>query len=229
MNRTKIEWTDFTWNVITGCTKRCNYCYAHRLAQGRLRKLYLSNSNVAPGCNPDDPFSPRFWPDRLDEPFRVKTPSKIFVSSMGELFDPLVPWSWTEEVLATAGEAHWHTPQFLTKQPSRAAKFTFPTNAWVGVTVEDEGVIPQVRLARLANVKAPVRFVSFEPLMGPVIHIPSWVNWVIIGAMTGPGAIKPKPEWVQALIDTADAIGIPVFLKDNLNWPDPRQEWPRGE
>jgi protein gp37 len=229
VNKTAIEWTDFTWNPISGCTERCAYCYAHRLAEGRLRNLYLANANVAPGCDPDDPFSPRFWPDRLDGPFGVKRPSKIFVCSMGELFDPNVPRSWIEGVLATVGEADWHTFQFLTKQPQRAAEFTFPPNVWAGVTIEDGGLVRQLRLRRLGDVDAPVRFLSFEPLTGPTTVLPEWVDWVIIGAMTGPGATQPEPEWVQDLIDAADTRGIPFFLKDNLHWPRPRQQWPGEE
>jgi protein gp37 len=229
MNRTKIEWADYTWSPITGCTKRCAYCYAHRLAKGRLRRRYLANPNVAPGCDPSDPFTPRFWADRLDEPFNLKTPSKIFVCSMGEIFDPSVSWEWKEEVLAAAGEADWHTFQFLTKQPLIAQQFTFPANAWAGVTIENGGLLPQIRLHRFASVEAPVRFISLEPLTGPVTSIPGWVDWIIIGAMTGPGAMKPRPEWVQGLIDEADKSGIPVFLKDNLHWTEVRQEWPKGE
>lgn len=229
MNKTNIEWTDRTWNPITGCTKRCAYCYAHRLAKGRLRKLYLANSDVAPGCDPSDPFAPRFWRNRLDEPLNLKTPSRIFVCSMGEIFDPSVPWEWTDEVLATAGEAHWHTFQFLTKQPLTAQQFTFPGNAWAGVTIENGGLIPQIRLRRFASVEAAVRFVSFEPLTGPITVIPKWADWIIIGAMTGPKAIRPEKAWVQNLIDIADDMGVPVFLKDNLNWPKIRREWPNGQ
>jgi protein gp37 len=145
---------------------------------------------------------------------------------MGELFDASVPWSWIEEVLATAGEAGWHTFQFLTKQPHIARHYAFPENAWAGVTVENGKYDSLLRLYRFAGVQASVRFLSFEPLMGPAMVIPEFVNWVIVGAMTGPGAIKPKPEWVQGIIDEADSRGIPVFLKDNLNWPEIRREWP---
>ena len=226
MNKTKIEWTDFTYNPISGCSKRCFYCYAWRLAKGRLRKFYLSNPNVAPGCDPDDPFSPRFWPGRLDEPCTLRRPSKIFVCSMGELFDPRVPDEWIEEVLAVARFCERHTFQFLTKQPQRAAQFDFPSNAWVGVTATDDFMESNVTIARLRAIQAPVRFISYEPLLDAIPSVPCWVNWIIIGAMTGPGAIKPEPEWVQHLIDLADAAGIPVFLKDNLGWKEPRQEWP---
>jgi len=230
MNKTSIEsieWTDLTWNPVTGCTKRCAYCYANRLAQGRLRKLYLANPSAAPGCDPDDPFSPRFWRERLDEPFSIKTPSKIFVCSMGEIFDPSVPWEWKEEVLTAACEADWHTFQFLTKQPHRATAFSFPRNAWVGVTVENNHPSSLARSSELNHVQSLVRFISYEPLLSHIPAIPHWLDWIIIGAMTGPGATKPNPEWVQNLIDIADNMHIPVFLKDNLHWPEVRREWPK--
>lgn len=227
MNRTKIEWTDYTYNPITGCTKRCAYCYADRLAQSRLRKLYLANSDVAPGCDPSDPFSPRFWRGRLDDPCTKRKPSKIFTCSMGELFDPRVPDEWIEAVLAAASFHERHTFQFLTKQPRIAATFDFPPNAWVGVTIEDGSNECEERHRAMQSVKAPIRFISYEPLTGKPASFPGWADWVIIGAMTGTHALQPKPEWVQALIGIADAVGIPVFLKDNLEWPEPRQEWPR--
>ncbi len=227
MNRTKIEWTDYTYNPITGCTKRCAYCYAHRLARGRLRKLYLANSDVAPGCDPNDPFSPRFWRGRLDDPCTKRKPSKIFTCSMGELFDPRVPDEWIEAVLAVASLHERHTFQFLTKQPRRAADFEFAPNVWVGLTIDYDGTETWANQTNMQFVEAAVRFVSYEPLLSPIKYIPSWADWIIIGAMTGPHALQPKPEWVQALIGIADAVGIPVFLKDNLEWPEPRQEWPR--
>ena len=238
MNKTSIEWTrtylpdgtyrkGYTWSPITGCTRRCAYCYAHRLAKGRLRNLYLANPNVAPGCDPDDPFAPRFWRNRLDEPCQKVKPTKIFVCSMGELFDPRVPNDWIKAVLAVAWICERHTFQFLTKQAYKATQFTFPSNAWVGLTVDYDGTETWANQTNMKLVEAAIRFVSYEPLLSPIKYIPSWANWIIIGAMTGPGAIKPKREWVQRLIDVADKEGIPVFLKDNLNWPEPRREWPR--
>ncbi len=226
MNKTKIEWTDYTWSPITGCTKRCFYCYAHRLAKGRLRKLYLSNPNVASGCDPDDPFAPRFWMKRLHEPRKHNYSSKIFVCSMAELFDSHIPNLWIQAVLNEAKFCWWHIFQFLTKQPQRATEFDFPPNAWVGITVDKHSAENWQRQGDMAQLRATVRFVSYEPLLSPIKRIPCWADWIIIGAMTGPGAIKPEPEWVQHLIDLADAAGIPVFLKDNLGWKEPRREWP---
>ncbi len=226
MNRTKIGWTDFTFNPITGCTRRCGYCYANRLAQGRLKHLYLRNEIVAPDTDPQDPFSPRFWPDRLAEPAKLKCPSKIFCCSMAELFDPANPAHWIYKTIGVAYQNQQHTFQFLTKQPQIAACYTFPANSWVGITITDDTdeVYQRERAARA--IKAPVRFLSFEPLLSAIHYIPPWADWIIIGAMTGPGAIEPEKWWIQKLIDLADAHHVPVFLKDNLHWHDTRKEFP---
>lgn len=250
MNKTKIEWTDYSWSPITGCTRGCTYCYARKLARGRLRKLYLSNPNVAPGCDPGDPFSPRFWPGRAAKVILAKKPRKIFVCDMGDLFDPHIPYNWIETVLSLVRLRPRLTFQFLTKQPKRAAQFAFPLNAWVGVTINDDCQESQITAIRLKAVSAPVRFFSIEPLLGPIPTLPAWVNWAIIGAMTGsaelvlehsllyPGTrpmkhngkwtLQPHPDWVDALLSKADHRGIPVFLKDNLDWPQRRTEWPKG-
>jgi len=228
MNKTNIEWTDYTWNPVTGCTRRCPYCYASRLAQGRLKHIYLANKCVAKGCDENDPFAPRFWMKRLHEPRKVKNGSKIFVCDMGDLFDPNVPKSWIAAVLHEAEFCWWHTFQFLTRQPQHAARFTFPRNAWVGITIEDATTESRQRLQDFWQVKAPIRYISYEPLLGPIQRVPDWVDWIIIGAMTGPGALKPNDWWVHKLVLAADQAGIPVFLKDNLGWPVKRQEFPKA-
>lgn len=230
MNKTSIEYCDYTSNPVTGCTKGCSYCYARRLARGRLKKLYLSNPNVAPGCDPNDPFSPRLWPDRLREPLKQHKASKIFMVDMGDLWDPHIPDFWIDGVLAIADLCQWHTFQFLTKQSGRAARFKFPSNAWVGITIEDNRDECLERSARFSWADARVRFISYEPLLGPIASIPGWADWIIIGAMTGRGAIKPDPVWVEDLIGMADEVGMPVFLKDNLDWLPRwllRQEFPK--
>lgn len=227
MNRTSIEWTDFTWNPVTGCTRGCTYCYARRLAHGRLRHRYLANSEVAPGCDPANPFSPRFWRQRLQEPGARLTPSKIFTVDMGDLWDPHVPAHWIDAVMAVVYIHKQHTFQFLTKCPARAAVWTFPPNAWVGVTIDSVQNRYWDRLHGLSLVKAPVRFISYEPLLSPFKRIPNYVDWIVVGAMTGPNAVKPKGYWIQRLLNAADEKGIPVFLKDNLNWPTVRREWPK--
>jgi len=263
MNRTKIEWVKnpddspgYTWNKVTGCLgpngtpskpRRCPYCFAHRLARGRLKKLYLSNigcslidgsphhirlyANVLPDGDPNDPFTPRHWPDRAIEPYRRKTPSTIFISSMGELLGDYVPEDWIKSTLDMCAELPQHTFMILTKNPKRALYFVFPDNVWLGVTVTSRSDWFRVGILRYSHAK--IKFISFEPLLddafarlSPPPSDFSIVDWVIIGAQTQPTVI-PKAQWVYRIIDTARQEGIPVFLKNNLHWPGgPIREFP---
>lgn len=234
MNKTDIDWTDFTLNVITGCRgpagdgRHCPYCYAKRLALGRLRRLYLANRNVAAG-DASDPFAPRFWPKRLEQPARLKKPSKIFVCSMGELFDPSLPHSWVQAVFSMIKANPHHTFQLLTHQPQHLHRFSpYPPNVWVGVTATDGGMA-LTSASWLAEVKAPVKFLSLEPLLGPIEPCSVvGLDWLIIGAQTGPGARVPEMWWVSNILKYAQTYRIPIFLKDNLKWPEKRQEFPEG-
>ena len=222
MNRTKIEWTDFSWNPITGCTKRCSYCYAWKLAAGRLRRIYLANLKVASDCDPYDPFSPRFWPDRLDEPLKRKKGIKIFVVDMGDFLDPYVSYSWREKVLDVVRHCPQHIFQFLTKQPKKLAEHDWPENAWVGITAND-GLMAYYSLGYLRKVNASVKFISFEPLFGEISVDISELDWIIIGAQTKPEQ-QPERTWVEGILRNAG--DVPVFMKDNLKWPNRRREWP---
>lgn len=215
MNKTKIEWTNYTWNPVTGCKHGCWYCYAKRLAEGKLRHLYPQG------------FEPTFWPERLAEPARVKEPSKIFVCSMADLFGEWVPGGWIEAVMEVARANPQHTFQFLTKNPGRYYRRRFPDNAWAGMSFTRPW-----GCADMQDIDVGVRFLSIEPLMAePRLFKMRGVHWVIIGAMTGPGAVKPKPEWVRVIVTEADRANVPVFLKHNLGKLrdefDYRQEWPR--
>ena len=218
MNKTAIEWTQFTWNPLTGCTRGCTYCYARRMAY-RLRGRY--------GYPQDDPFAPTFHPDRLHEPSQRKKPAKIFTCSMGEMFDPNVEWPWVQEIFFEMVANPHHTFQVLTKQVLTASQFIFPDNCWIGVSID--GKYTNNRHIRLvANVRAATKFVSFEPLLGPVSSPGlEGIDWIIIGAMTGPRAVPPEKEWVEDIINEARAQDIPVFLKDNLHWNEQVREWPK--
>jgi protein gp37 len=251
MNKTRIEWTDFTFNPVTGCwgpggtaekPKRCAYCYANRIA-GRFlppRKIYRQGQGTF-----EDDFSPIFWPERLSQPAKVKKPSKIFVCSMADLFGDWVPDEWIEQVKVEAIHCPHHIFQFLTKNPKRLKDFNpWPGNCWVGTTATNQADMDE-RGHWLLKVNAPVRFVSHEPLLGN-IYLPRWtsgkwtlrghnhptepgrgINWAIIGAMTGPGAVRPDPEWVQGLVDQYLAASVPFFLKDNLDLDVHHQEFPQ--
>ena len=245
INKTKIEWTDYTWNPVIGCwgpggtaekPNRCSYCYAEKIA-----RRFAPPKDYGGGWREKDPspFAPTFHPERLSEPAKVKKPSKIFVCSMADLFGDWVPTLWIAAVLEQVYRNPHHTFQFLTKNPKRLEDFNpWPKNCWVGTTVTNQAAADE-RLPWLLRVDAPVTFVSHEPLMGATDirkafiavsggGFASWgkLKWGIIGGMTGPGAVKPDPEWVMSLADQYQKAGVPIFLKDNLGFSEQPQEWP---
>lgn len=245
LNRTGIEWTDFTWNSVTGCFNGCPYCYARDLAFGRLKKRYLANPHTLkfkrPGDPGKDPFWPRFWKDRLPDPgsvprnFRSRNPhlpagsAMIFTVDMGDLFGHWVPDTWRNEVLEVCEQYPKHIFQFLTKFPRELRGIEFPANSWVGTTVTRNSELD--RIAALITNYSGFKYVSFEPLQDDIYPVPdqvdemsyvgkdiSRINWIIIGAETGKRKKKkfPEPEWVNNIIQVARYWKIPVFLKDNL-------------
>lgn len=207
MHRTKIEWTDYTWNPITGCLNNCFYCYGRKMYK-RFKKS----------------FKPQIHYDRLSRygktPLDIHKPVKIFTCSVSDLFAPWVPEIWRLEVFNVIGcclEAGYkHIFQILTKFPELIKK-DMPENVWLGVTITNK---PHWRkLYYLTRIETRVRFVSFEPLLEDLGLIDlAGINWVIIGAVTGPESKKhqPKREWVQNIIRQAKQRKIPAFLKNNL-------------
>ena len=246
MNKTSIEWVKnpdgtqgYTWNPITGCLNGCEYCYARRLANTRLKERYLANKNIAYPVTPTSligsPFYPRFWPERLkelacfsaiNEPNYLKRlPRKergIFVCDMSDLFGIGVPESWTRDILDTISHASMHRFYLLTKQPQNLVKFSpFPDNCWVGVSTTNWLAFSDA-LGILSTLQAKVTYLSFEPLLERIqfdmmqeMLFPKAVDWVIIGAQTKP-TVMPKIEWVREIVEACDKASIPVFLKDNL-------------
>lgn len=223
MPKTRIEWTagnngsqGYSINPVKGlCPMACPYCYARA-----LYKRFHWNPEI------------HFDLNALDELRTVKKPSRFFIGSTFELFGPWVSKEWLNTILSFARAAERHTCIFLTKNPQRLAEFNpWPDNACVGTTIDrEEFWVP--RLTELAKVQAKVKWVSFEPLLEHMYPTSSslqvaGVKWIVIGAQTGPEAVPPKREWVSSLIDFANLAKIPVFLKRNLNWPEPRQEYPK--
>ena len=239
MNRTSIEWVKnpdgsqgYTWNPITGCLNGCEYCYARKLANGRLKARYLANQNIAPEQYIGDrswglknPFYPRIWLEKLvTHPRRNPSPRGIFVCDMGDLFGIAVPEGWTRRVLEFCRVNDKHRFYLLTKQPQNLAKFgPYPDNCWVGVSSTDAQMFIDAGHA-LEDTHAKVKYISAEPLLDwdlggagfIATMLQQWgISWIIIGAQTKPFR-PPKIEWVKEIVSAADKAGIPVFLKDNL-------------
>jgi len=172
-------------------------------------------------------FAPTFYHNRIDEPKKIKSPSRIFTVSMGDLFGAWVPMDWKMKVLKTVENCPQHIFLFLTKNPTGYLGLAFPDNAWIGMTVTK---LEHLQVINMDGLAAKTKFVSIEPLLsGPKKPIEfRGIDWIIIGAQTGPGAVKPRPEWVQEIINQARTQKIKVFLKDNLKWPEQIQEYPEG-
>ncbi|MCK4777399.1 MAG: DUF5131 family protein [Actinomycetia bacterium] len=211
MQRSKIEWTDYTFNPITGCGQHCWYCYAWEMANRFHRS-----------------FKPEFHINRLYEPWRLKDPSKIFVCSTADLFGDWIPRSWQNNILEKIFTCPVkHTFQLLTKSPENIPNLNFPNNVWVGVTITNKA--DSWRLDWLRKVRAKVKFVSFEPLLGELSPDLTGIDWIIIGKLTGRfrNKIKLNPEWVSKIVDASNSLCIPFFLKSNLGL-DKIEDFPRG-
>jgi protein gp37 len=205
-----IEWTDATWNPVTGCTKispGCKHCYAERLA---LRLQAMGNPNYRNG------FAVSLHPRMLELPLRWKAPRMIFVNSMSDLFHDDVPLAFIREVFAVMRNAHWHRFQVLTKRASRlldlSSRLDWAGNVWMGVSVEQDEY--RSRIDDLRATGAAVKFLSLEPLLGPLRRLDlRRIDWAIVGGESGPGARPMDPTWVVDIRDQCAAAGVPFFFK----------------
>ncbi len=291
----KIEWTDATWNPVTGCTKvsqGCKHCYAERLAP-RVFAGQTVEVDTTPPAHPEmkaSAFRPRDFtdvrchPERLDAPLRWRTPRRIFVNSMSDLFHQDVPDEFILQVFDVMRQCEnghafklrrlvpQHTFQILTKRPARMLDFctrlrfaqndgrglylakklphngfnpmTALRHVWLGVSVEDQATADE-RIPLLLQTPAAVRFLSCEPLLGPISFEGCWVdhknpavhenwlerlNWVIAGGESGPGARPTHPDWIRSLRDQCAALGVPFFFKQWGEWapPIPEGDVPAG-
>ena len=207
---TGIEWTQATWNPVTGCTKvspGCAHCYAETFAN-RFRGV--------PGHPYERGFELQLRPERLELPLGWKKPRMIFVNSMSDLFHEGVDGGFIARAFETMERARWHTFQVLTKRPERALalaeELPWPDNVWLGVSVENRRFLH--RLDTLRGIPAALRFASCEPLLGPLAGIDlTGIGWVICGGESGPRARRMRPEWARALREACEAASVPFFFK----------------
>jgi three-Cys-motif partner protein len=208
--KSAIEWTDATWNPVTGCTKvspGCKHCYAERLA---ARLQAMGNPHYRHG------FAVTLHPDQLTLPLRWRQPKRIFVNSMSDLFHEAIPDAFIAQTFAIMAQAHWHTFQILTKRAERLAALAphlpWAPNIWQGVSVENAQYT--WRVASLQQVPAAIRFLSIEPLLGAILALPlEGIHWVIVGGESGPQHRPLAPAWVQAIRDQCLVAGVPFFFK----------------
>ncbi len=211
---TAIEWTDATWNPVTGCTKisaGCDNCYAERFAE-RFRGV--------PGHPFEHGFDLMLRPDRVKQPLRWREPRMIFVNSMSDLFHKEVPRAFIAQVFDTMEAATWHTFQILTKRSSIMRDFLKrrypndrgPTHMWFGASIEDGS--KKSRLEHLRQSPAGIRFLSIEPMIGPVGKLDlDGIDWVIVGGESGPRARPIEIEWIRDVRDQCRTNGVAFFFK----------------
>jgi protein gp37 len=223
---TGIEWTDATWNPVTGCTRvssGCDNCYAATLANRLLGDIYRRRLPVVDSPETRaDPFAVRLWPERLRDPQAWSAPRRVFVNSMSDLFHRDIPEQFIREAFTAMLDADQHVYQVLTKRPSRATRFLarnadllitgrLPAHIWLGASVEDARVA--YRVDQLGRVPATVRFLSCEPLLGPIEVDLEGIHWVIAGGESGPVRRPMDPDWARSIRDQCVQAGVPFFFK----------------
>lgn len=215
-SKSSIEWTEMTWNPVTGCSKvsqGCKNCYAERMAK-RLQGIGVWQYRNG--------FQITLAPHVLNEPFKWKRPRLIFVNSMSDLFHEAVPESYIQQVFAVMNETTQHTYQILTKRAERlravSRKLQWSKNIWMGVSVENQNAIS--RIVKLIQTPAQLKFLSIEPLLGPISNLPLQnIDWVIVGGESGPRARPMKKAWVDDIRLQCVANAVPFFFKQ---WGKPK-------
>ncbi|MDR2599592.1 MAG: phage Gp37/Gp68 family protein [Oscillospiraceae bacterium] len=215
MNVSKIEWTDRTWNPITGCTKLsigCENCYAEIMAH-RLKAM-----GVGKYING---FKPTMHDGILEEPIKWKKSHTVFVCSMADLFHKDIPFSFIDKIMSTIRKTEHHRYQILTKRADRMVEYFsnvyIPKNIWLGVTVESPSEI--TRIEYLRDIQATIRFISCEPLIEDLGNIDlTDIDWIIVGGESGAKARPMKPEWVRTIKQQADEQNVAFFFKQWGTW-----------
>lgn len=261
MNKSKIDWTDYIWNPVTGCKHNCYYCYANRFSKRFAGDVRLNKSRIDDyykekglyildkpfitrenrSLNYPFGFEPTLHKYRLDLSSKIKNGRNIFVGSMCDLFGEWVPDEWIRMVFEKCKEYAQHNYLFLTKNPKRYKEIISTRNMWFGTTISSNDDIEKAFELLNNTTKWANKFLSIEPLFGEIslnenelllkeykskITLGNYIDWVIVGAQTGPKAKEPKKEWVQAIIEQCREANIPIFLKDNLKWSEKIQEFP---
>ena len=206
----KIEWTETTWNPVTGCTKisyGCKHCYAERMSK-RLQAMGMEKYRRG--------FEVVVHDSVLQEPLKWKNPTLVFVNSMSDLFHKAVPTEFVQSVFGVMNQASQHTFQVLTKRPGRVkqidARLDWAPNIWLGTSIESEKWLH--RLERLKSTGARTKFLSLEPLLGPLPDLDlAGIDWVIVGGESGPGARPMDAEWVREIRDNCVDSNVPFFFK----------------
>lgn len=209
-SKSKIEWTETTWNPLSGCSKistGCKFCYAERMAS-RLKAMGQPNYRNG--------FNLTLHEHVLSHPLNWKKSQIVFVNSMSDLFHEDVPLAFIEKVFNTMTMASWHVFQVLTKRAKRLyqmhPKIEWPSNVWMGVSVENQSNLERIDYLRATNAK--VKFLSLEPLLGALPNMNlQGIDWVIVGGESGPGARPMKEEWVIDIKDQCQKAGVPFFFK----------------
>jgi protein gp37 len=223
-NSTQIEWTDSTWNPTTGCTQvsaGCDHCYAMTLARTRLADAYLRRPPVVPTSHVDA-FAVRIWEERLSQPERWTDARRIFVNSMSDLFHKEIPESFVRRIFEVMLRVDRHIYQVLTKRPSRAVRFfernrdlfpdgRIPAHIWMGTSVESQEVA--FRVKHLRELPAGVRFLSCEPLLGPLSLNLAGIHWVIVGGESGADFRPLDLECARSIRKQCFAAGVAFFFK----------------
>lgn len=223
--KSAIQWTNMSWNPVTGCTRvsrGCDHCYAfalHDMRHGvyeQLHGVYPKTGRAMPEQYAKPFTEIQLLPQRLEDPLHIKTPQRFFVNSMSDLFHSEVPESYIRQVFEVMRKAHWHTFQILTKRVGRLRRLgpqlDWPSNVWMGVSVELDSLTPRVDALRV--VPATVRFLSCEPLLGPLPSLNlEGIHWVITGGESGPGSRPCDPEWVRAIRDKCISDGVAFYHK----------------
>lgn len=208
--KSSIEWTESTWNPITGCTKispGCKHCYAERMSR---RLMLMGQPNYAQG------FRLSLHEQSMELPLRWKKPQTIFVNSMSDLFHKDVSLAFIKKIFKVMGKAHWHTFQILTKRSDRLLQLNeqleWKPNIWMGVSIESQDYT--YRIDDLRKTHAVVKFLSIEPLLGPIRKIElKGINWVIVGGESGPGSRPMDEAWVLDIRDQCKRTDVPFFFK----------------